>query len=262
MQRSFRASATAVFLCACSIVFVAAQTARPSAVIDSAQLLHDLQVLSADDMQGREVDTPGGERARAYVVDRFKASGIAPFGESYTEPFTFMVGRGGTETERHGVNVIGHIDGSKQPRRFIVVSAHYDHLGILNGQVFNGADDNASGTAALFALAKYFSGHKPENSLIFAAFDGEEEGLRGSLAFVKQPPVDVRSIIADVNMDMIGRDPNDKLFIVGTFLNPFLKPILERVAASAPVKVLFGHDDPAQKDVEDWTSDSDRSEEH
>src|ERR1017187_5271538 len=141
MQRSFT---TTVLFLGCSLTLITAQTARPSAVIDSAQLLHDLQVLSADDMQGREVDTPGGERARAYVVGRFKASGIAPFGESYTDPFTFMVGRGGTETERHGVNVIGHIDGSRQPRKFIVVSAHYDHLGIPNGQVFNGADDNAS----------------------------------------------------------------------------------------------------------------------
>jgi uncharacterized protein with GYD domain len=230
------------------------QTPRPSTLIDSAQLLHDLQVLSSDDMQGRQVDTPGGARARAYVIERFKAAGIKPFGASYEQPFTFA-GRDAAAGDRHGVNVIGHIDGTRQPARYIVVSAHYDHIGVRNGQVFNGADDNASGTAALFALGKYFSTHPPQHSLIFAAFDGEESGLRGSQAFVKQPPVDLSAIMVDVNMDMIGRDPNDKLFAVGTRLNPLLKPYLERVAAAAPVKLLFGHEDPSEK--EDWTKDSD-----
>ncbi len=232
------------------------QTARPSTLIDSAQLLHDLQVLSADDMQGRQVDTPGGAKARAYVIDRFQASGIQPFGESYTEPFAFTAGRGGTQTERHGVNVVGHIDGT-DTHRYIVVSAHYDHIGARNGVVFNGADDNASGTAALFAVAKYFSAHRPANSLLFVAFDGEESGLRGSEAFVKQPPIDAHAMAIDLNMDMIGRDPNDKLFVVGTYLQPFLKPLVEKLAAEAPVKVLIGHDDPTQKNVEDWTKDSD-----
>jgi Zn-dependent M28 family amino/carboxypeptidase len=232
------------------------QTARPSTLIDSAQLLSDLKVLSADDMQGRQVDTPGGAKARAFVIDRFKASGIQPFGEAYTEPFTFTAGRGGTQTERHGINVVGHIDGTNT-QRFIVVSAHYDHIGARNGVVFNGADDNASGTAALFAVAKYFSAHRPANSLLFVAFDGEESGLRGSEAFVKQPPVDAHAMAIDLNMDMIGRDPNDKLFVVGTYLQPFLKPLIEKLAAEAPVKVLIGHDDPSQKDVEDWTKDSD-----
>ena len=83
--------------------------------------------------------------------------------------------------------------------------------------MFNGADDNASGTAALFSVAKYFSAHRPAHSLIFVAFDGEEAGLRGARAFVRQPSIDDASAIrVDLNMDMIGRDPNDKLFAVGT----------------------------------------------
>ncbi|MFI5178832.1 MAG: M28 family peptidase, partial [Vicinamibacterales bacterium] len=177
------------------------QTARPSSVIDSAQLLRDLQTLSADDMQGRQVDTPGGEKARTFVIERFKASGIVPFGDSYTEPFTFAGGRGAAAADRHGVNVVGHIDGTASPRKYIVVSAHYDHLGVRNGVVFNGADDNASGTAALFAVAKYFSQHRPSHSVIFVAFDGEEAGLRGARAFVQQPPVDASTLAVDLNMD-------------------------------------------------------------
>jgi Zn-dependent M28 family amino/carboxypeptidase len=209
-------------------------------------------------MEGRQVDTPGGAKARAYVVRRFRESGVVPFGTSYEGPFTFASGRGATTAERHGLNVVGHIDGKTDRSRYIVVSAHYDHIGARNGQVFNGADDNASGTAALFSVAKYFSTRKPAHSLIFVAFDGEEADLQGARAFVRQPPIpDASAVIIDLNMDMIGRDPNDKLFVVGTYLQPTLKPAIERVAARAPVKLLIGHDNPTAKDVEDWTRDSD-----
>jgi Zn-dependent M28 family amino/carboxypeptidase len=229
------------------------QTVRSSQLFNSQALLKDLQTLSADDMQGRQVGTPGGQKAREYVLDRFKASGVTPIGGEYLQLFTFTAQR----RETHGVNVIGEIAGRRTPRQYIIVSAHYDHLGVRDGVVFNGADDNASGTAALFAIASYFKAHPPANSLIMAAFDAEESGLRGSQAFVAAPPVDKSSIVIDVNLDMIGREPNDKLFVVGTLLNPFLKPYIEKVAAKAPVKLLMGHDDPRQKDVEDWTADSD-----
>jgi Zn-dependent M28 family amino/carboxypeptidase len=207
-------------------------------------------------MEGRQVGTPGGAKARAYVIERFKASGIQPFGDSYEQPFTFSAGRAGQTTERKGVNVLGRIDGSRTPRKYIVVTAHYDHIGTRNEQVFNG-DDNASGTAALFAVAKYFSAHKPVNSLIFAAFDGEESGLRGARAFVATPPVDAASMIINLNMDMIGRDPNDLLYVVGTRQQVFLKPMIERIAKDAPVKLVMGHDDPTEK--ENWTTDSDHA---
>ncbi|HEY6356894.1 MAG TPA: M28 family peptidase [Vicinamibacterales bacterium] len=230
-------------------------SARQTALFDSAQLLQDLRVLSADDMQGRRVDTAGGAKARAYMVDRFKASGIVPFGSTFEEPFTFTMGRGGHQTAVHGVNVIGRIDGAKTPQRYIVVSAHYDHLGVENGVVYDGADDNASGAAALFSVAAYVAAHRTANSIIFAAFDGEEEGLRGALAFVKRPPVAAGAIGIDLNMDMIGRDPNDTLFVVGIHRQPALRPFVERVAAGAPVKLLIGHDTPGEK--EDWTEESD-----
>ena len=239
-----------------AVAIALAQGARRSELIDSAQLLRDLQVLSADDMQGRQVGTPGGEKARAYVMRRFKESGIQPFGDAYTHPFPF-VGRGGNQTERTGVNVVGVVNGKQPERRYIVLTAHYDHIGVRDGQVFNGADDNASGTAALIAIGKYFSGRPLDNALIVAAFDGEESGRLGANAFLKTPPVPVTSMVINVNLDMIGRDPEDKLYAVGTYAYPFLKPYLERVAATAPVKLLLGHDDPKRTDVEDWTRSSD-----
>ncbi len=259
MRRAIRSGGVLAALVSLLVIGVNAQTARPSALIDSAKLLSPLKILSPDDMEGRLVDSPGGAKARAFVLERFKVSGIQPFGDSYLEPFTFA-GRGAGAAERHGINVIGHIDGTVNPKRYIVVSAHYDHIGVRNGAVFNGADDNASGTAALFALAKYFTAHRPANSLIFAAFDGEESGERGSLAFVKTPPVDVASIIVDVNMDMIGRDPDPKLFAVGTAANPVLKPFVEEVIPKAPVKFLLGHETPGGRrnsPDEDWSGDSD-----
>jgi hypothetical protein len=234
-----------------------AQTPRPSALFDSAQLLTDLRVLSADDMQGRQVGTPGGEKARAYVVERFRASGIEMIGDSYLRPFTFRAGRGGAAGDRQGVNVVGRVRGTAHPDRFIVVSAHYDHVGVRNGEVYNGADDNASGTAALFALGAHFAANRPANSVLFVAFDAEESGLRGARAFVANPPVPASALALNLNMDMIGRDPDDKLFVAGTHQQPQLAPVVERVAASAPVKLIRGHDDPGQREVENWTRSSD-----
>lgn len=253
LMRRVVAAAWSVLL-ATAIPAAIAQDVPKSSLFDSAQLLTDVRVLSSDEMQGRRVGTPGAEKARNYIVERFKASGVRPFGESYESPFTFTTGRGST-TQQRGVNVIGHIDGRRNPRHYIIISAHYDHLGVRNGVVFNGADDNASGTAALFSIAKYFATHQPENSLIFAAFDAEEVGLAGSEAFVRKPPVDPSFLSLNINADMIGREPADKLFVVGTALQPYLKPYIVAVAKNAPVKLLVGHEDPRQR--EDWTADSD-----
>jgi Zn-dependent M28 family amino/carboxypeptidase len=224
-----------------------------SRMFDSRTLLKDLRALSADDMEGRRTDTTGNAKARAYIVDRFRQAGVTPLAENLLQRFTFTPRGGGRgiPVETHGVNVIGQITGRRRPNRYIVVSAHYDHLGVRNGTVFNGADDNASGTAALFTIAQYFREHRPQNSLIFAAFDAEELGLYGSQAFVATPPVKKEDIALDVNLDMIGRAPDDKLFAVGTSLNPFLKPYVQAVAAKAPVMLIIGH--------EDWAADSDHA---
>lgn len=225
--------------------------------IDRERLLTDLRVLSADEMEGRLAGTPGGARARAYVVSRFAESGITPIGASYEHPFTFVAGRGDVQTERAGVNVLGRVAGTGGSRHVIVISAHYDHVGVRNREIFNGADDNASGTAALFALGRYFADHQPAHPLVFAAFDAEEGGLRGARAFVEDPPVALPDIALNLNLDMIARDANDTIYAAGTYHYPFLKAFLEPVAATASVKVLFGHDDPTKTGVEDWTRASD-----
>jgi Zn-dependent M28 family amino/carboxypeptidase len=229
--------------------------AQAPPAVDRAELLRDLRVLSADDMAGREIGTPGGVRARAFIVERFQAVGLEPVDGVFVHPFTTPArGRAGP---RSGANVLARITGTRAPDRVLVISAHYDHVGIRAGEIFNGADDNASGTAALFAVATYFNTRRPQNSLIFAALDAEETGLRGARALVATPPVEVASLAINQNMDMIGRDPDNLLYVAGTTAQPFLKPMIERVAASAPVRLVMGHDDPTKKDVENWTNSSD-----
>lgn len=255
-MRGFVVLVVCAVVCAVVGVTIAAQqpdAAVRSGVIDAPALLRDLRTLSADDMEGRAFGTAGGARARAFVVRRFRESGIAPIGASYEEPIEAPAA--GVAPDRRGANVVGVIRGTRHPDRYLVLSAHYDHVGVQNREVFNGADDNASGTAALFAIAAFLRTHPLDSSVLVAAFDGEEEGLVGSRAFVAHPPVDARAILIDLNADMIGRDPNDTLFVVGTARQPALTPVVDALAARAPVHLRPGHERTGTG--EDWTQDSD-----
>ena len=240
-------------VCAVLVLVSAVPVGVQTATVDSAQLLKDLVTLSADDMEGRLPGTPGGAKARAYILRRFKEAGIQPIGASYERPFTFR-GRGDS-SDVGGVNIVGVVQGRREPGRFIVVTAHFDHLGVRNGQIFNGADDNASGVAALLAVAARVSADKPEHSVVFAALDAEESGLNGAKAFMSDPPIARDAIVMNVNLDMVARDANNVLYATGTFQYPFLKAYLKDVART-PVTLRLGHDGTNPKE-DDWTKDSD-----
>jgi len=242
-----------VFFCVALVVVGSTRADVQSARIDGGQLLKDLETLAADDMEGRLPGTPGSAKARAFLVQRFKEAGIQPIGGTFERPFTFLVGRG--TSERNGVNIVGIVPGRQEPARYIVITAHYDHLGVRNGDVFNGADDNASGVAALLAVAARMSADKPQHSIVFAALDAEESGLNGAKALLSDPPVPREAIALNVNLDMVARDANNVLFAVGTFQYPFLAAYLRDVA-QPPVKLRFGHDGTNPKE-DDWTRDSD-----
>ena len=124
-----------------------------------------------------------------------------------------------------------------------------------NGLIYNGACDNASGTAALFALASYFQKHRPDHSFLFVAFDAEEQNYQGSLHFMANLPVKKGSILLNINMDAISQDNKGELYAVGTFHHPQLKPLLKTAQSTATVKLLLGHDDSG--DANDYTSQSD-----
>lgn len=224
--------------------------------IDSVRLMHDIGVLAHDSMEGRLVGTPGGARARTFLDRSFRERGLQPIGGStYQFPFSFMR----RDTSVTGVNIVGYVAGASIPASFIVVTAHYDHLGVRNGEIYNGADDNASGTAALLAIAAYFTRNQPQHSIIFAAFDAEEGGLRGARAFVDNPPVPRESIVLNINMDMVGRNDAGELYVAGTHHYPQLLPLVERVAGTAEVKLIPGHDTPGPQPSYDWTTASDHA---
>ena len=227
--------------------------APKSKIINAGVLLKDLETLSADDMQGRGIGAAGGIKGREYVAKRFTESGIKSFNNSLVQPFDFTT-RAGEKFK--GANVVGYVEGKKIKDKYIVVSAHYDHDGIKNGEIYNGTDDNASGTAALFALAQHFKKNKPLHTIIFAAFDGEESGLRGSRKFVESPPVAKEKIVMNINLDMISRNDKNELYASGTYHHPQFKPLLERIAKSSKIKLLLGHDDP-KLGRDDWTNQSD-----
>jgi hypothetical protein len=263
MNRFQRLLAAAVLACGLTLPLHAldapglaqGRVASDAPQIDVGQLMRDVQVLAADDMEGRMAGTPGGAKARAYILQRFKEVGLKPLSASFEQPFTFK-GRGDTP-ERTGTNLLGLIRGTARPDRFIVVTAHYDHVGIRDDQVFNGADDNATGTAALLAIAAHFLKNPPGTSLIIAALDAEESGVRGARALLASDLVAKDAIVMNVNIDMIGRDANNILYAVGTHHYPALKPFLENIARP-PVELRFGHDVPGTQ-VEDWTHDSDHA---
>lgn len=173
-----------------------------------------------------------------------------PFQDSYTHEFTFENRR--TQEEVSAINVIAKVDGKTDS--MIVITAHYDHLGMRDSLIFNGADDDASGTAALLALADYFVKVKPNHTLVFAAFDAEEMGLQGAHAFVEDS-VMLSKVKLNINMDMISQNDSSEIYAVGTYHYPELKPILESIE-TAGLKLLFGHDTPGSGS-DDWTFSSD-----
>ena len=237
--------------------------------VDRAQLMNDLRTLADPALEGRRTGEPGGLKARAWVEAQFGAIGLTPAGSTgYRQPFTFthssvkgffLPGRPFRTTYQDAANLIARIGGTENGARTIVVSAHYDHLGIRDGITYPGADDNASGVAVLLAVARQLRRAAPRHPVLLVAFDAEELGLRGAEALVGSPLLPASAVALNVNLDMVSRNDANEIFAAGTYQTPSLKPILEDVQRRSAVKLLFGHDRPMVKagNVEDWTNQSD-----
>jgi Zn-dependent M28 family amino/carboxypeptidase len=221
-----------------------------------------VRTLASDDYQGRAAGSAGGAKARALIVERFAALGLKPIGTSFEHPFEFTPKPASTPARREpasplrGVNVVARCPGTEPGLPAIVVSAHYDHLGIRDGRIYHGADDNASGVAVLLELAAQCTAQPFRHDLVFAAFDAEEEGLQGAAAFLAAPTLPRSRIELNVNLDMVARGDKGELYVSGLQHNPALRPLLQPVAARAPIQVRFGHDIPGTGS-EDWTMQSD-----
>jgi len=189
-------------------------------------LLAHLEFLADDSLYGRGSTTPQEDEAAAYIAGKFVEYGLQPgVGDGYIQDFWLGINPG---TGPQSQNVLGVLPGAGQlSAEWIVVGAHYDHVGWRQfpepAVIYNGADDNASGTAMLLEAARYFgelySGGTSDNrrSMMFQAYGAEELGLHGSYYFCNNPTVPMSSVGAMVNMDMVGRMEGSQLFLNGAF---------------------------------------------
>lgn len=206
----------------------------------------DIITLSSDEMEGREIGTPGEQKAGEYITTRLKAIGIKPSGANNTYYQTFSRKKSNnphgddanaTGTSVTGRNIIGLIDNKASST--VIIGAHYDHIGYgqegslhnVKGAVHNGADDNASGVAGVLYLAESIKKAGLNNhNYLFVLFSGEEKGLWGSNYFVNNTSMDKTKFNYMVNMDMIGRLNTEKrLAISGVGTAPDFEPLIDGI---------------------------------
>ena len=240
-----RASALVLIVAipACSNTFnIRSVPLRPDAIL----IRRDIAYLASDALEGRLTGTPGNDTAAAFIARRYKELGLTTLTPGYLQPFDALSAEeahAGRTEPRHSENVVALLPGSDPvlKNEYIVIGAHFDHLGrsstyaqdpeALNA-IRNGADDNASGTAAVMELARILSANPPKRSIIFANFSGEELGLLGSQWFVAHPLVPLDRVVAMINFDMVGRLRDDKLIVYGTSTATELKPLLDSANAA------------------------------
>lgn len=238
---------------ACLVTCPLDLNAQPLPLLDSARLVTDLSVLAHDSMQGRRPGSPGSLKARTFLERALAARGARPANDVWAQPFEWGGGR--------GVNLVATIPGQGPSDAVIVLTAHYDHVGIRDGEIYNGADDNASGAAALLEIARQVSAQPMEHTLVLALLDAEEQGSRGADAFLAAPPVPLDRIALNVNLDMVART-DGVLWAGGAHHTPALRPVLERLAEEAPLTLRLGHDRPGAPEGDDWTHQSDQGSFH
>ena len=231
------------------------ESAASHELLDSILIVQTLKTLSSDEFEGRKNGTKGYEKAQKYIIQQFKELGLKKFGNDYHKPFPSKISGKTVQSS----NLVGYLEGTENPSKYIVIGAHYDHVGIKNGEVYNGADDNASGIGGILGMAKYFSQNPPKHSIIFMAFDAEEVGLQGSRYIAKNSPVSLKDIVFMVNMDMIAQNQEGEIYASGTYHNPFLKPLIKKINQENPtISILLGHDEPKTLfGPQDWTHSSD-----
>lgn len=205
-------------------------------VVSAQELKEWITYLASDEMQGRSNGSPEMKTAAYWIANKFRENGVKPFNpvSDMIQNYSF-VSPSGTIDER---NVIGIIEGTDPSLKdqFIVLSAHFDHIGIKHGampdSIFNGADDNAAGTCTVIGIVKTIKllKMKPGRTIVLAAFSGEEAGMRGSRYFVSNPPVPLRNIYVDLNFEMTGHSEllgKNKYYMTGC-LNSNLDDLIKK----------------------------------
>lgn len=227
--------------------------------IKHEDLKKNLYVIASDEMAGRDTGSPGQKKAGEYMVKFYKDLGISypkALGSYYQKvPTAYMKQRGGRNLP-DSENILAFIEGTEKPEEIVVVSAHYDHVGTKNGVVYNGADDDGSGTVAVMEIAKAFqsakkAGNGPKRSILFLHVTGEEHGLFGSEYYTDNPVFPLANTVVDLNIDMIGRDdPENRgknyVYVIGSeMLSSELKVINEAANKKTNnLELNYRYDDP------------------
>ncbi|MES2575145.1 MAG: M20/M25/M40 family metallo-hydrolase [Bacteroidota bacterium] len=176
--------------------------AQEKPVIQQQEIVRIETELASDKMEGRAIFTRGIDSASVFIENEFKKIGLSYFKNLKNYRQEFVIKR------KPANNVIGILPGKSKPEEFVIFSAHYDHLGITNDgedKIYNGANDDASGTTAVIALAKYFRElNQNERTIVFVAFTGEEVGGYGSKFFSEN--IDSKKVVAMFNIEMIGTE--------------------------------------------------------
>ncbi|WP_412464264.1 M28 family metallopeptidase [Flavobacterium mekongense] len=212
--------------------------------INTESLRTNLTFIASDETEGRETGSEGQKKAGKFIIDFYKKNGISyPNGaDNYYQkvPAAFLNAKR-NENLPDSENIWAFIEGSEKPDEIVVLSAHYDHVGIKDGEVYNGADDDGSGTVALMEMAAAFQkakneGNGPKRSILILHVTGEEHGLHGSRYYSENPLFPLKNTVADVNIDMIGRrddfhkDSNNYVYVIGSdYLSTDLYNICESV---------------------------------
>lgn len=214
--------------------------------IEEKEIKQHISYLASDKLGGREPGTEGEKLAVKYIEKQFKAYKLKPLGtDGYKQAFTYKTRSHPHDTiglgqQKTGTNVIAFLDNGAA--NTIVIGGHFDHLGFHEHtssmdkdkkQIHNGADDNASGTAGVLALAKYFAGNgvTEQSNFLFMCYSAEEDGLIGSKYFTNNPTLDLKKISCMINMDMIGRlnDSTEKLMVFGVGTSPVYSKVFASV---------------------------------
>ncbi len=233
---------TLLVLCTAAEPFPdAAAEAEVSAAITERELKAHVYRLASPEFLGRK--GPGGQRAADHIAELFRKAGLAPaFGESYFQQIPWNVGDKGGFV---GKNVAAMIPGSDPTLRdeWVLLSAHYDHLGVKNDKLYPGADDNAAAVAMLVEVAEAFvrAPTKPKRTILFVSFDLEEQGLQGSTHFAAHPPLPLSKLKTFVTADLLGRAMagvmDEYVFVLGSESSPALRKLLADVPPEDGLKV-------------------------
>lgn len=198
-----------------------------SNTITKEELKTHLYTFSSDSLEGRAVGEKGQKIATEFLKNYYQNENIkSPFGGNnyfQTIPSNFF-----SKNIKDSENVLAFIEGSEKPEDVLIISAHLDHLGVSeDGQIYNGADDDGSGTVALMEMAQAFNlaqkeGFSPKRSILFLHLTGEEIGQKGSEFYIKYPVFDLENTVANLNIDMIGRvddyhkNNKDYIYLIGS----------------------------------------------